>query len=212
MPFEDVQRLHGEGNILATVELGVRYAEGRGVEKDLKQAIGLFEQGVEAGEPSAMFAIGVAFDRGEGLPRDEAAAVHWYQRASDLGFMEAHLWLAHMISSGRGGISPSWEAAAPIYLKAALAGHTDGQYMMGQMYTNGEGLPQDFEKAAEWYRRSSSVVPNPKSQYNLSALIRDGKVKWRRGDPGPRPGSKQKPTPVDPDAKPEPPAYTLSVK
>lgn len=131
-----------------------------------------------------MFAIGIAFAQGTGVPQDEVAAVYWYQRAADLGFMEAQYWLANMISSGRGGISGSWTGAAPLYFKAAQQGHTDAQYMIGQMYTYGNGVAIDYEKAAEWYRLSSKVKPNPKSEFNLLTLIAEGKVKWRPGDPG----------------------------
>jgi TPR repeat protein len=183
MPLPDLERNVADGDISALVELGVRYATGRGVEKDEARALEMFERGVAAGDASAMYAMGVAFANGAGVPQDDAIAVHWYQRAADLDFGEAQFWLANMVSAGRGGISQTWTGAYPLYLKAAEKNQTEAQFIVGWMLQTGTGVDADPERAAFWYRRSSAIARNPKAEWNLSSMIANGDAKWRKGDP-----------------------------
>jgi TPR repeat protein len=39
---------------------------------------------------------------------------------------------------------------------AALQGDADAQYVLGDMYKNGLGGPQDYEEAVKWYRKSAN--------------------------------------------------------
>ena len=40
-------------------------------------------------------------------------------------------------------------------LKKAKAGDHDAQYNLGIMYAEGQGVPQDYKKAAEWFTRAA---------------------------------------------------------
>lgn len=182
-PLPDLERNVADGDISALVELGVRYATGRGVEKDEARALEMFERGVAAGDASAMYAMGVVFANGAGVPQDDAIAVGWYQRAANLDFGEAQLWLAKMVSAGRGGISQSWSGAYPLYLKAAEKNQTEAGFIVGWMLETGTGVDSDPERAAFWYRRSSAISRNPQADSQLSSMIATGDVKWRKGDP-----------------------------
>jgi len=35
---------------------------------------------------------------------------------------------------------------------------TSAQFMLGRLYQNGKGIPQDFEKAVYWYKRAANAV------------------------------------------------------
>jgi TPR repeat protein len=48
------------------------------------------------------------------------------------------------------------------------------QYELGLKYERGNEIPQDFQKAAEWYREAAEQG-NSSAQYNLAGLYRDGK-------------------------------------
>lgn len=43
----------------------------------------------------------------------------------------------------------------------AESGHTDAQFYLGEMYSSGEGVPQNFAAAEEWYLRSAEGGHEP---------------------------------------------------
>ena len=49
--------------------------------------------------------------------------------------------------------------AFELYRKAAAMGHASAQYNLGLCYGNGEGVKQDYRKAAKWYRKVAQKVP-----------------------------------------------------
>ncbi len=55
----------------------------------------------------------------------------------------------------------------------AERGDANAQYNMGLLYACGEGVPRDYQKAAEWYRQSAEqgVVA---AEYNLAVLYANG--------------------------------------
>jgi len=38
-------------------------------------------------------------------------------------------------------------------IKKPLAGEADAQFLLGLMYDNGEGVPQDYKQAIKWYTK-----------------------------------------------------------
>ena len=55
----------------------------------------------------------------------------------------------------------------------AMQGDVSAQWRLGQMYYNGEGVRQDYTKAAEWYRKAAAQG-NPGSEYYLGLMYYDG--------------------------------------
>jgi TPR repeat protein len=47
------------------------------------------------------------------------------------------------------------DAAVAQYLKGADLGNANAQDMLGWMYANGHGVPQDYQQAIAWYRRAA---------------------------------------------------------
>jgi len=41
------------------------------------------------GDAQARFSLAVAYAKGEGVPKDEAAAVHWFRKAAQQGLRDA---------------------------------------------------------------------------------------------------------------------------
>jgi len=57
--------------------------------------------------------------------------------------------------------------------KQAEAGNSKAQSVLGAMYANGEGVPQDYAEAAKWWRKSADQG-YAKAQYNLGLLNENG--------------------------------------
>jgi TPR repeat protein len=67
------------------INLGVLYEDGRGVAKDLAQAVAWYRQAAEKGDASAMCFLGDMYLNGRGAARDMAQALAWYRKAAALG-------------------------------------------------------------------------------------------------------------------------------
>ena len=48
-----------------------------------------------------------------------------------------------------------YKTACARFMEAADQGYLDAQYMLGRMYDNGEGVPQDYNQAVIWYRKAA---------------------------------------------------------
>lgn len=74
-----------QGHLDALYHLAVLVLEGDGTPPDaarLGEAAQLFKKGAEAGHGPCQLALGQCYERGEGLPHDEAQARHWYEQAA----------------------------------------------------------------------------------------------------------------------------------
>jgi hypothetical protein len=61
--------------------------------KDYAQAMRLFSQAADKGNPRAMRDIAVLYEKGWGVPKNAATAVTWYRRAAEQGDKAAENWL-----------------------------------------------------------------------------------------------------------------------
>ena len=68
------------------------------------------------------------------------------KRAADAGHAPSQARYARMLESGQ-----LLEQAVEYYRKSAAQGDRDGQYGLGAVYANGEGVSQDFVEARKWY-------------------------------------------------------------
>lgn len=55
----------------------------------------------------------------------------------------------------------------------AIQGDPEAQYSLGYMYENGEGVPQDYVKAVEWYSKAADQGDGD-GQFNLGVMYKNG--------------------------------------
>ena len=91
----------GHGDADAQYELGVMYAEGRGVPQNDAVAFAWYRQAAEQGVAAAQFNVGLMYSTGRGVPLDEAEAVTWYQQAAAQGLAEAQVNLGVIFAAGQ---------------------------------------------------------------------------------------------------------------
>ena len=66
-----------------------------------------------------------------------------------------------------------YRTAARIFRALAVHGDPRAQAMLGFLYANGRGVPQNYSQAARWYRRASEQG-NPTAQYMLGLMYDKG--------------------------------------
>jgi hypothetical protein len=62
---------------------------GRGVDPDPAAGLAWIRRAAEQDHPSACADLGRMYAAGEGVPRDDAKARYWWQRAAGLGVVES---------------------------------------------------------------------------------------------------------------------------
>ena len=73
----------------AQYNLGIMYAEGKGIAKDEAQAVAWFRKAAEQGYAPAQFNLGVMYAEGIGIAKDETQAVAWSRKAAEQGYAPA---------------------------------------------------------------------------------------------------------------------------
>ena len=119
------------------------------------EAMESFRMAAENGEANAQRVLGMVYQEGRLLPKDDSQAALWYRKAAEQGDATAQWLLGALYDSGL-GVAEVHEEAAFWYRNAAEQGLARAQWSIGSMYQRGRGVPQHDAKAAEWFRKSAN--------------------------------------------------------
>jgi localization factor PodJL len=127
---------------------------------------------VAGGQPNAQYELAMRLLEGRGLPKDQAAAFRWFERAASLGLAPAQYRLGSMYEKGI-GVARDLAGAKRWYLKAAEAGNARAAHNLAVMSAEpGEGA-QNYGEAVKWFRKAAELGVRD-SQYNLAILYARG--------------------------------------
>ncbi|MGD8938504.1 MAG: hypothetical protein PVJ72_03940 [Gammaproteobacteria bacterium] len=98
-----LSRLANNGDAGAQLQLGLAYRDGRyGLNPDAKTGLYWLKQSAAGGNAYAEDTIGSAYAKGQGIPRDEKQAEHWWRKAIQDGDRDARIHLADaLIQAGQ---------------------------------------------------------------------------------------------------------------
>ena len=145
-------------------------AYGRG---DYATAVRGFLVHAKQGDASAQFNLGLMYDNGRGVLKDDAEAVRWYRLAAEQGDADAQFNLGLMYDNGRGVLKDEAEAVK-WYRKAAEQGLAVAQSTLGLMYDNGRGVLKDEAEAVRWFRLAAEQG-DADAQFNLGVMYDNGR-------------------------------------
>ena len=137
------------GEAEAQLDLGSAYDNGRGVARDLLEAVKWYRLAAAQGLAQAQYNLAVIYTFGEGMPRDYSRAIGWYLLAAKQGHRDAQFNLAIFYEDGL-GVPQDYAAAHEWYLKAAEGGLSDARFNLGNMYIAGTGVLRDNVQAYKW--------------------------------------------------------------
>jgi TPR repeat protein len=129
--------LADRGDAEAQFNLGVMYANGRGVPQDDWAAASWYRKAADQGNALAQNNLGNRYANGRGVAQNDAAAVSWYRKAADQDYAIAQYNLGVMYDNGR-GVPQDHAAALNWYRKAADQGYAAARNKLGVMYGTGE--------------------------------------------------------------------------
>ena len=94
--------LADQGLAGAQFNLGIMYANGRGVVEDDAEAVRWYRLAADQGHAYAQLNLGWMYANGSGVPEDDAEAVRWLRLAADQGHANAQYNLGLMYANGEG--------------------------------------------------------------------------------------------------------------
>lgn len=98
--------------------------------------------------------LGLRFEYGQGVIKDENEATRWYHLAAEQGYARAQNNLGLSFANGQGVLKDEIEAIKWFRL-AADQGYARAQYNLGEVYCNGIGIEKDEQESIRWFRLSA---------------------------------------------------------
>ena len=106
------------------------------------------------GATEAQYAMGIAYWRGDGVPKDVESSLGWYRKAAAKNHPEALYNLACHYSEEKTN-RLSMALAKEYMLRAALAGNREAQFENAMSCFRGDFAEHDFEGGKHWLARAA---------------------------------------------------------
>nr|WP_315489390.1 tetratricopeptide repeat-containing serine protease family protein [uncultured Rhodoferax sp.] len=123
--------------------------------REYANAVKLLQPLVEGGNADAMVLLGRMHLAGQGVVKDESAAVDLFKKGADANNAEAIFYLARQIHSGN-GLPKDEKQAVALYLKSGQLGNADGQLWYAlSIYRGYGGMTPNKAASFEWFLRAA---------------------------------------------------------
>ncbi len=139
-----------KGDPTAAYEIGVRFAEGKGIAANFDEAAKWYDRAAQAGVVPAVFRLGTLYEKGLSVKKDVDIARRYYVQAAERGNAKAMHNLAVLDADG-GGKGANYKSAAQWFRKAADRGVADSQFNLGILYARGIGVEQNLAESFKWF-------------------------------------------------------------
>ena len=139
-----------KGDATAAYEIGVRFAEGKGVTANYDEAAKWYDRAAQAGVVPAIFRLGTLYEKGLSVKKDVEVARRYYMQAAERGNAKAMHNLAVLDADG-GGKGANYKNASQWFRKAADRGVADSQFNLGILYARGIGVDQNLAESFKWF-------------------------------------------------------------
>ena len=101
-----------------------------------------------------MMSLAKLYYEGVNIDKNLGEALKWYEKAANLGNVDAMERAGYMYIQGN-GVPCNYQKAMEWSLKAANKGNVDAMFYVGGMFHEGKGVPQDYRKAFEWQKKAA---------------------------------------------------------
>lgn len=160
-----------KGNRDAQMKLGFYYDRGLDGTPNPLLAARWYTLAAEQGLPLAQYLLGELYQLGRlGQEPDYALAKKWYQAAST-GFPEALTALSFVFDT----VDNDYASARNFASLSANKAEPIGQYNLGLIYEYGKGIPEDAQKAFEYYQQAANAGYAP-AMTQLAGLYLKGSM------------------------------------
>ncbi len=163
------------GDATAQYNLALIYRRGKGVPQDYKEFIHWLTAAAEQNVlPATLDLADICLHPLDGTAPDVSRAIHYYQKAAELGSVPAEAMLGNIFASDLVG-KPDYEQAVKWYRKAAEQGHPDAEFGLALRYELGQAVQPDPQEALRLFTAAADQG-HPEAQYDLATMYDEGKV------------------------------------
>lgn len=127
---------------------------------------------VEDENPEVIFAKGMQYYNGDGVPKNLVTAASYFEKAAELGDSTAQYNIAQCYEKAI-GVRQSDAKALYWYSKAAENGDVDAISNLGMYHYTGKGTPVNYNKAIQYWIKASRLN-DAKATFNLGICYREG--------------------------------------
>jgi TPR repeat protein len=149
--------------------LGKCYAEGKGVEKSMPDAIAQWEEAAALGDIISREDLARIYED----PQSKEQSFEYLKKAADSKDLNAMCHLAKAYASGK-FMAASLEKAFDLWKAAADLGHVESLYHLGRAFFFGMGTKQD-EKLAVDLLKKAAALGFPAAHYLIGLAYSEGK-------------------------------------
>ena len=155
-----------EGDPKAQFNVGLIYADGKGVNKDSYQAMEWYRKAADQNNTAAQYNLAKLISQRPDSkdPHVVERMLYWYKKAADNGQKEAMNELGLLYFHGK-GVKQNKAKAFEFFKKAANLGNGAAQINAALLYAWGEGLPHDKIKAYKNLKKALSQGRTEASPY-----------------------------------------------
>lgn len=172
-PLDELIAKAAKGDAKAQHALALRYRDGKGVDKDLAQAMHWAHLAADQGDAPAMDLIGHAYLTGRGVKRNPAVAFGYFnaaaKKSAQAGFNLGQCYF------GAQGVDLDIPKALEAWKKASEMGSGRAAANAAMVYLSGEGVPADPKEARRLATRSAELN-------DVSGLVVLGEIQFQAGE------------------------------
>jgi len=125
------------------------------------------------GNPKAQMLLGQLYFNGEGVDRDLAHALYWYNKAAESGFADAQFRLGMLYHSGKNGVERNLDSAYKWLTKALENGRQDAKEILEWLYKTEQGNVVNLDENIEVLKQVAASG-NQQARYLLSQKMIKG--------------------------------------
>ena len=138
-------------HVVSQYTLGAIHERGiKGTPQNYETAIKWYTQAAENGSVDAQNNLGLMYQEGRGVAKDNKAAVIWYSQAVEQGDPISQYNLALMYANGEGVVENDTTAFI-LMEKSAKQGLASAQNDLAEMFYSGDGVAADNVKGYLWF-------------------------------------------------------------
>jgi len=140
---------------------------------DISSAARVLLQAAEKGDATAQNDLGVAYEAGNGVPKNIGKAIKWFRKSAEQGNAVAQYNLAAKYSNGE-GVAQDPKESLKWFRLAAAQGYGRALYNIAVAYINGQAVARNYVLAAAYFDLAAgTLAPEdaPKAVANRDRIV-----------------------------------------
>lgn len=143
--------------------------------KHFDEAFPLLEKAALKGHKGAQCDLGIAYNSGFGVKKDQIIAFLWFKKSAEQNYAPAQYWLGIFYQNGVENIAKDYKQAFTWFEKAANQGDAIAENQVGWFFRHGLGVDKNLEEAFKWYKKAALHGDNS-GQNNLGYALAHGEA------------------------------------